>query len=129
MKSAGYWACHNEIIGALLPRWNEPFMEYFDANKLAAIRDAYGDDLYEMCREAVLASAVKMGNITVHLMMCGVTCKPIFARDGCHDDFIAIFGLGNLTEKRISEIVKSGGSLCIFQRSSYEKYAAKEDQT
>ena len=125
MEPAGYWACHNEIIGALLPHWNEPFAEYFDTGKLAAIRDAYGDGLYETCREDVLASAVKMGNIAVHLMACGVACKPIFARDDCHDDFIAVFGLGSLTERRISEIVKAGGSLCIFQRSSYEKYAAE----
>ncbi len=125
MKPAGYWACRNEIVGALLPHWNEPFAEYFDAEKLAAVRDTYDDSLYETCRGDVLASAVKMGNITVHLMMCGVTCKPIFAQDDCHDDFIAVFGLGNLSERRISEIVKTGGSLCIFQRSYYEKYAAR----
>ena len=57
MKPAGYWACHNEIIGALLPHWNEPFAEYFDTEKLAAIRDAYGTALYRACREDVLASA------------------------------------------------------------------------
>jgi len=126
MKPAGYWPCYGEIIGVLLnkPHWYEPFAEYFDAEKLSAIRATYGADLYKECYTAALAAAVNMGNTLVHLMACGVTCKSIFAVDDCHDDFIAVFGLGNLTEKRILEIIKKNNLLCIFQRSSYEKCAA-----
>lgn len=123
MKPAGYWPCYNEIIGALRdkPRWYQPFTEYFDVEKLDAIRDAYGADLYEGCHADALAAAIKMGNVLVHLMACGVTCKPVFAEDDCHHDFIAVFGLGNLTERRIAQIVEAAGPLCVFQRSCYGK--------
>ena len=122
MKPDGYWTCYKEIIGTLLPHWNEPFSEYFDTGKLTAIRNTYGADLYKECHTDALSAATKMGNATVHLMSCGVICKPVFAQDDCHDDFIAVFGLGNLTEKRIAEIVKKNDALCIFQRSCYKKY-------
>lgn len=123
MKPAGYWPCYNEIIGALRdkPRWYQPFAEYFNIEKLDAIRDVYGADLYKECHADALAAAIKMGNVLVHLMACGVTCKPVFAEDDCHHDFIAVFGLGNLTEGRIAKIVKAAGALCVFHRSCYEK--------
>lgn len=124
MKQAGYWPCYNAVVDALLenPHWYQPFAEYFDIDKLDQVRDTYGVDLYRECRNAVQAAAIRMGNAVVHLSACGVTCKPIFARDDCHEDFIAVFGLGNLTEQRINEIVKRNNTLCIFQRSSYNKY-------
>ena len=42
MKTAGYWACRNEIIAAHLaaPHRYEPFTELFDVAQLDAIRDA-----------------------------------------------------------------------------------------
>ena len=51
MKPAGYWPCRNEIINAHLiaPHKYEPFTEFFDAEKLAEIRDKYGADLYKEC--------------------------------------------------------------------------------
>jgi hypothetical protein len=51
MKTAGYWECRNEIIAARLPTPHkyEPFTELFDVDKLDAIRDKYGVDLYREC--------------------------------------------------------------------------------
>ncbi len=48
MKTAGYWECRNEIIAARLPTPHkyEPFTELFNVDKLDAIRDKYGVDLY-----------------------------------------------------------------------------------
>ena len=56
MKDAGYWECRNEISAARLPTPHkyEPFTEFFDVDKLDAIRDKYGVDLYRKC----LADAV-----------------------------------------------------------------------
>lgn len=51
MKTAGYWECRNEISAARLPTPHkyEPFTELFDVDKLDAIRDKYGVDLYREC--------------------------------------------------------------------------------
>lgn len=51
MKTAGYWECRNEISAARLPTPHkyEPFTEFFDVDKLDAIRDKYGVDLYREC--------------------------------------------------------------------------------
>lgn len=64
MKTAGYWECRNEIIAARLPAPHkyEPFTELFDVDKLDAIRDKYGVDLYRECyadvaREVIMAAA------------------------------------------------------------------------
>lgn len=64
MKTAGYWECRNEIIAARLPTPHkyEPFTELFDVDKLDAIRDKYGVDLYRECyadvaREVIMAAA------------------------------------------------------------------------
>lgn len=64
MKTAGYWECRNEIIAARLPTPHkyEPFTELFDVDKLDAIRDKYGVDLYCKCyadvaREVIMAAA------------------------------------------------------------------------
>ena len=56
MKTAGYWECRNEIIAARLPAPHkyEPFTKLFNVDKLDAIRDKYGVDLYRKC----LADAV-----------------------------------------------------------------------
>ncbi len=64
MKTAGYWECRNEIIAARLPTSHkyEPFTELFNVDKLDAIRDKYGVDLYRECyadvaREVIMAAA------------------------------------------------------------------------
>lgn len=64
MKTAGYWECRNEIIAARLPTPHkyEPFTELFDVDKLDAIRNKYGVDLYRECyadeaREVIMAAA------------------------------------------------------------------------
>ena len=64
MKTAGYWECRNEISAARLPTPHkyEPFTELFDVDKLDAIRDKYGVDLYRECyadvaREVIMAAA------------------------------------------------------------------------
>lgn len=51
MKDAGYWECRNEISAARLPTPHkyEPFTELFDVDKLDAIRDKYGVDLFREC--------------------------------------------------------------------------------
>ena len=51
MKTAGYWACRNEIIAAHLaaPHRYEPFTALFDVAPLDAIRDKSGVDLYREC--------------------------------------------------------------------------------
>ncbi len=56
MKTAGYWACRNEIINARLstPHRYEPFTAFFDVEKLDEIRDKYGADLYKECYTDVL---------------------------------------------------------------------------
>lgn len=56
MKTAGYWACRNEITNAQLPTPHkcEPFTELFDTEKLDEIHDKYGADLYKECYADVL---------------------------------------------------------------------------
>lgn len=61
MKTAGYWACRNEIASAQFstPLTFEPFTEYFDTEKLDEIRDKYGADLYKECYADVLQEITK----------------------------------------------------------------------
>ncbi len=58
MKNSGYLNCYNEIILAKLdtPKRYEPFIQYFDTEKLATIRNNYGLDLYKECYADALAS-------------------------------------------------------------------------
>lgn len=58
MKCAGYLNCYEEIMSAKLdtPKRYEPFMQYFDTEKLAAIRDNYGLDLYKECYADALST-------------------------------------------------------------------------
>lgn len=51
MKTAGYAACYNAIMDAKLPQpvKYQPFTVYFDCEKLDAIRDYYGTELYKEC--------------------------------------------------------------------------------
>ena len=64
MKTAGYWECRSEIIAARLPTPHkyELFTELFDVDKLDAIRDKYGVDLYRECyadvAREVMAAAI-----------------------------------------------------------------------
>lgn len=60
MKTAGYWECRNEIIAARLPTPHkyEPFTELFDVDKLDAIRDKYGVDLYRKCLADVVCEVM-----------------------------------------------------------------------
>lgn len=120
MKPTGYWSCYSKIIDALLdiPHWYEPFTEYFDVEKLDAIRGTYGADLYKKCHADAQKAAAKMWNVLVHLMAYSVTCKPIFAQDDRHVDFVAVFDVGDLTKSRINEIIKSHNTYCIFQARS-----------
>ena len=60
MKTAGYWECRNEISAARLPTPHkyEPFTELFDVDKLDAIRDKYGVDLYRECYADVACEVI-----------------------------------------------------------------------
>lgn len=64
MKTVGHWECRNEIIAARLPTPHkyESFTEFFDVDKLDAIRDKYGVDLYRECyadvAREVMAAAI-----------------------------------------------------------------------
>ena len=100
MKTAEYWTCRNEIIRAHLatPCKYEPFADLF--------RACYFDALHEVSEAA---------NVTAHLRLLGVTCKPIFTPDDCHVNYIAVFSLGNATAPRINEIASSAGLCVLFQ--------------
>ena len=78
MKPTGYWPCHNEIINAHLsaPHKYEPFTELFDTEKLDEIRSKYGADLYKECYTDALYEVVEAANVTAHLRLLGVSCKP-----------------------------------------------------
>lgn len=60
MKTAGYWECRNEIIAARLPTPHkyEPFTKLFDMDKIDAIRDKYGVDLYRKCLADVVCEVM-----------------------------------------------------------------------
>ena len=115
MKTAGYWACRNEIVNAHLdtPHKYEPFTELFDTEKLDEIRDRYGADLYKECYADALQEVMELSNVTTHLRTLGVNCKPIFTTDDCHVNYIAVFALGNTTAQRINEIATKH-SLCVM---------------
>lgn len=117
MKTAGYWPCRNEIINAHLstPHKYEPFTELFDVERLAAIRDKYGADLYRECYADAAAEVMQAANVTTHLRALGVDCKPIFTPDNCHVNFIAVFSLGSTTAPRINEIATKSGLCVLFQ--------------
>ena len=117
MKPAGYWPCRNEIINAHLsaPHKYEPFTELFDTEKLGEIRSKYGVDLYKECYTDALYEVVEAANVTAHLRLLGVSCKPIFPPDDCHVNYIAVFSLGNVTAPRINEIATKAGLCVLFQ--------------
>ena len=117
MKTAGYWACRNEIIAAHLaaPHRYEPFTELFDVSKLYAIRDKYGVDLYRDCYADALREVTEATNITTHLRALCVECKPIFTPDDCHVNYIAVFSLGNTTAQHINEIARKADLCVLFQ--------------
>ena len=79
MKTAGYWACRNEIIAAHLaaPHRYEPFTELFDVAQLDAIRDKYGVDLYRECCADAGREIMAVADIVTYLRMLGVECKPM----------------------------------------------------
>ena len=60
MKTAGYRECRNEIIAARLPTPHkyEPFTALFNVDKLDAIRDKYGVDLYRKCLADVVCEVM-----------------------------------------------------------------------
>lgn len=60
MKTAGYWECRNEISAARLPTPHkyEPFTELFNVDKLDAIRNKYGVDLYRKCLADVVCEVM-----------------------------------------------------------------------
>lgn len=72
-RTAGYWACRNEIIAARLaaPHRYEPFTELFDVAQLDAIRDKYGVDLYRECYADALHEVTETANVTTHLRAQG----------------------------------------------------------
>ena len=117
MKSAGYWACRNEIVNAHLdtPHKYEPFTELFDTEKLDEIRDHYGVDLYKECYADALNEVMELANVVTHLRTLGVDCKPIFTEDDCHVNFIAVFALGNTTADRINQLAKKHALNVLFQ--------------
>ena len=117
MKSAGYWACRNEIINAHLatPRKYEPFTELFDTEKLDEIRGKYGVDLYKESYADALHEVMELSNLATHLRALGVDCKPIFTPDDCHVNYIAVFSLGNTTAQRINEIATKKALSVLFQ--------------
>lgn len=121
MKSAGYWPCRHEIIHAHLsqPHKYEPFTELFDTDRLDAIRDHYGATLYRECYADVLGEVMAMSNVVTHLRMLGVDCKPIFAPDECHVNFVAVFSLGNTSADRINRLAKKHTLNVLFQCPTY----------
>ena len=72
MKDSGYFACKNEIMAARLstPHKYEAFTEFFDVDRLDAIRDEYGADLYRECYADAL-EAVKTENIEIRSHFSG----------------------------------------------------------
>lgn len=117
MKTAGYWACRNEIIAAHLaaPHRYEPFTELFDVAQLDAIRDKYGVDLYRECCADAGREIMAVADIVTYLRMLGVECKPIFTPDDCHVNYIAVFSLCNTTAQRINEIARKADLCVLFQ--------------
>ena len=117
MKTAGYWACRNEIIAAhpAAPHRYEPFTELFDVSKLDAIRDKYGVDLYRECCTDVGREIMAVADVVICLRMMGVECKPIFTPDDCHVNYITVFSLGNTTAQRINEIARKADLCVLFQ--------------
>lgn len=117
MKTAGYWECRNEIIAARLPTPHkyEPFTELFNVDKLDAIRDKYGIDLYRECYADAAHEVMEAANVTTHLCALGVECKPIFTPDDCHVNYIAVFSLGNTTAQRINDIARKADLCVLFQ--------------
>ena len=117
MKTAEYWTCRNESIRAHLatPCKYEPFSDLFDPEQLQAVRDSYTPDLFRACYFDALHEVSEAANVTAHLRLLGVTCKPIFTPDDCHVNYIAVFSLGNATAPRINEIATSAGLCVLFQ--------------
>lgn len=117
MKTAEYWTCRNEITRAHLatPCKYEPFADLFDPDQLQAVRDNYAPDLFRACYFDALHEVSEAANVTAHLRLLGVTCKPIFTPDDCHVNYIAVFSLGNATAPRINEIASSAGLCVLFQ--------------
>ena len=117
MKSAGYWACRNEIINAhlSLPHKYEPFTELFDVENLDEIRNHYGAELYKESYADALREVMELSNIATHLRALGVNCKPIFTPDDCHVNFIAVFSIGDTTAQRINEIASKAKICVLFQ--------------
>lgn len=66
----------------------------------------------------------KMEQVVQQFIEKGVVCKAIYS-DEPYNNFIAVFGLGTMTEEEINTVIKSNGLYCIFQRSCYKKYAEK----
>lgn len=67
----------------------------------------------------------KMEQVAHQLIKSGVVCKAIYGNEP-YNNFIAVFGLGTMTEEEINAVIKSNGLYCIFQRSCYEKYDKKK---
>lgn len=87
----------------------------FDTEKLDEIRSKYGADLYKECYTDALYEVMEAANVTAHLRLLGVSCKPIFTPDDCHVNYIAVFSLGNVTAPRINEIATKAGLCVLFQ--------------